>query len=132
MKKLFALVGVIVLISSLCFIFGCASKDKIGGGGYKHHFAQYGKYNLISKNNDLYIEKIDGSGSKRLTFTPKFREDFAFIVGNSGYVAYSVYENSSKIDLSKPNRFYIQNMDMDFKSRKRISEEEFNSYLLKH
>ncbi len=132
MKKILGLVCLTASISSLCFISGCASRDTIGSGGYTHRFARYGEYNLVSKNNDLYIEKLDGRDSKRLTFTPKFKESFAFIVGNTGYVAYSVYEGSAKIDLSKPNRYYIQNLDLNRSSRKRISEDEFNKYLLNH
>ena len=126
MKKIFAIVG----LSSMCLIAGCGGRATIASGGYNHYFAKYGEYNLVSKNSDLYMEKVDGSKSKRLTFTPKFKEDFAFIIGNSGYIAYSVYETTSKMNLSKPNKYYIQNMDMGPRSRKSISEKEFNNYLL--
>ncbi|MBI4845702.1 MAG: hypothetical protein HY810_04415 [Candidatus Omnitrophica bacterium] len=120
----------IIFFIILTFCFGCAKKGTIASGGYNHHFARYGEYNLISKNSDLYMEKTDGTHSKRLTFTPKFKEDFAFIVGNTGYLAYSVYEGMGKLNLSKPNKYYIQNMDMPFKSRKKITEQEFNRYLM--
>lgn len=122
-KNEYALIaGMAVLIFAAA---GCGQKAMMANGGSIHHFAKWGEYNLVSKNGDLYIDKADGTKSKRLTFTPTMKEDFAFVVGNTGYVAYSVIE-----DIRKPKRYYIQNMDLSHKTRTKITEEKFNSYLL--
>ena len=44
---------------------GCATTMS---EGYFHQ--QKGEYQLVSRKNDLYLEKLDGSGGRRLTHTP--------------------------------------------------------------
>ncbi|MFH2137729.1 MAG: hypothetical protein ABII88_04400 [Candidatus Omnitrophota bacterium] len=116
--------SIAVLIVLCCCVAGCGKRVMLGGGGYNHNFARYGEYNLVSKNSDLYMDRVNGKDSRRLTFSPKVKEDFAFVLGNTGYVVYSVIE-----DISKPKKYYIQNMDTSYKTRKKITEQEFNKYL---
>ncbi|MFH1459988.1 MAG: hypothetical protein ABIG64_06415 [Candidatus Omnitrophota bacterium] len=118
-------INILMLVMLTFLASGCGQKVMLASGGYNQHFARYGNYNLVSKNSDLYMEKIDGKETKRLTFTPKQKEDFAFMVSNSGYVAYSVIE-----DIKKPKKYYLQNVDANYKTREKITEKEFNRYLL--
>ena len=125
MKKKFVL-GSIALIIYLVFVgSGCSAAKKEFRRADDKIFTRYGNFELVRKNNDLYLQKPDGSNAIRMTFTPKLKESHAFIRSISGYLIYSVEENPAK-----PPKYYIQSMDIGIKSRKRITEKEFNHYLL--
>lgn len=99
---------------------GCATT-----GGYEyegHRWAQLGEHKIITKNNDLYIEKIDGSESRRLTHTPELIEGGRFVSGGK----YFVY-NEIKSYLDTHPKYYIMPTDGDDSQRKEISLQEFEN-----
>jgi len=125
MTKRFFQFGLILIFSSLIIFSGCtsAAKKALRKADDKT-FARYGYLELVRKNNDLYLQKPDGSNSLRMTFTPRLKESNAFILSDSGYLVYSVLENPVK-----PRKYYIQSLDIGIKSRKTITEQQFNRYL---
>lgn len=96
---------------------GCATT-----GQYEMHaWAQKGEYIIITRNEDLYLEKLDGSESRRLTHTPTYVEANARFVGQGKYIVYGE-NNGSAFDTG---RGYIIPADGDDSQRKEISEQEF-------
>lgn len=118
-------IGIILTIFLAIIFPGCtsAAKKALRKADDKT-FARYGDLELVRKNNDLYLQKPDGTNSLRMTFTPGLKESNAFILSDSGYLVYAVSENPTK-----PKKYYIQSLDIGVKSIKKITEQQFNRYL---
>ncbi|MBU1044319.1 MAG: hypothetical protein KJ915_07995 [Candidatus Omnitrophica bacterium] len=125
MKNRVEVINIALIIILLFFTSGCSAARKELRKADDKIFTHYGEFDLVRKNNDLYFQKPDGSHNIRLTFTPQIKENSAFIASSSGYLVYSAFENPGK-----PEKYYMQNMDIGFKSRKTISKQEFNRLLL--
>ena len=117
--KIFAVLCVFLVLS------GCTAKKALRRADDRV-ITKYGDFELVRLNNDLYLQKPEGTHQVRLTYTPGLKEGHAFILSSSGYLVYSVLENPRK-----PEKYYIQNIEQGFKSRQTITEREFNRYMLK-
>lgn len=113
MKAIFYLVFSAVLT-------GCATTGLREG----HVWAQNdtNEHQIITKNDDLYLEKLDGSESKRLTHTPELSEWDARFAGNGKYIIYGEIRNS--VDSGK---LYIIPANGDDSQRKEISQQQMDS-----
>jgi Tol biopolymer transport system component len=81
----------ILLVAGLTGTNGCAGipvNNVQNQVGYEKFFDSQGDERLIEKNNDLYLEKIDGSESRRITNTPKIKERTAYFSKNGRYIVY--------------------------------------------
>ncbi|MFH1061721.1 MAG: hypothetical protein V1747_02385 [Candidatus Omnitrophota bacterium] len=125
MKSRIVVVNFTLIMCLLIFGAGCSAAKKELRRADDKIFTRYGELELVRKNNDLYLQKPDGSHNIRLTFTPQIKENSAFIASSSGYLIYSAFENPGK-----PEKYYMQNMDIGISSRKKITEQEFNRLLL--
>ena len=111
MKRIVPAVGL-----GLMGLAGCATT-----GQYEMHaWAQKGEYKIITRNDDLYLEKLDGSDSKQLTHTPAKTNTYARFVADGKYIVYGEI-NSNGVG----SRYYIIPADSDDSQRKEISEQEF-------
>lgn len=54
----------------------------------------YNGYKIISEDNDLYIEKIDGTEKRRLTNTPNVKETWGFISKDGQCVSYKTTDST--------------------------------------
>jgi hypothetical protein len=115
---------IIILFCILLLITGCTAKKALRRADDRV-ITRYGDFELVRLNNDLYMQKPDGTHQIRMTNTPHLKEGHAFLLSNTGYLVYSVVENPRK-----PERYYILNIDQGAGSRQRITEKEFNRYLL--
>jgi len=125
MKIRLELTKCVLVIILLVFVAGCSAAKKELRSADDKIFSRYGDLDLVRKNNDLYLQKPDSSHNIRLTFTPQIKENSAFISSSSGYLVYSAFESPGK-----PENYYMQNMDIGIKSRKKITAQEFNRLLL--
>jgi hypothetical protein len=111
------LVGLALLGAS-----GCATTGYTGGKRVNYEFCdKYGEYKLVKKNNDLYIEKLDGSESRRITNTPNIREGTARFISEGKYI---IYSEVPKIGWGITGSYIIPRNSND-KDRKEISRDEF-------
>jgi hypothetical protein len=118
---------------SLLGLAGCATTGNYAGGndiGYERFFDRRGDYKLVSRNNDVYLEKIDGSDSRQITHTPDIREGGADFGRDGKYILYSedVFDPYAKIR----GKYYKINFDSDDSTRKQISIDESASLSQKH
>ena len=84
---------------------------------YEKFLDSYGDYKLVRRNNDIWMEKLDGSESRQITHTPNTKETGAFFSKDRGYIAFSLDY------LDGP--FYLVKSDADDKSKKEISKNEY-------
>lgn len=84
------------------------------------------EYRLVGKNNDVYLEKEDGTESKQVTYTPKMPEQAAFFSKDGKKIVYL-----ETIGLNKYKEYKI-NIGLDEKSRKEISIDEYNALISGH
>jgi hypothetical protein len=68
-----------------------------------------GGYQLVDKNNDIYLETLDGSKSKRMTHTPNMKKDYVAFTDDFNYIVYEELPS---------HEFYIVAIDKDDGSRK--------------
>lgn len=79
-------------------------------------------WKLYKLNNDLYLEKLDGSENKRLTFSPGEMEWPVRFIRDGKYVVYCEMKNGSE-------KYYIQPVEKNAEDRKEIRGDEFVSYI---
>ena len=108
---------------------GCAT----GGAGYVQSNVGYekfcdskGEYRLVSKNNDVYLEKLDGTESRQITHTPKIQETTANFSKNGKSILY-VEELSAGLLAGVYWKDYVVESDKDDSSRREISASEYSS-----
>ena len=107
------------LAALLVSLAGCATT----GLRESYVWRQQGEYQIITRNDDLYLEKLDGSESRQLTHTPNYPEWDARFVGNGEYIVYGE-TNGSSIDTG---RLYIIPANGDDSERKEISQNQMDS-----
>lgn len=102
------------------FLGGCATtsgtmqKDV----GYEQFYDSQGDYKLVGKNNDIYLEKLDGSESRQVTHTPNVKERAGYFTKTGNYIIYW--------DETTPDGYgaYLVKTEEDDSKRIRISEDE--------
>jgi hypothetical protein len=105
---------------------GCATMNGTGQNtqneiGYEKFYDSYGDYKLVGRNNDIYLEKIDGSESKQITHTPHIVEIEAQFSVNGKYI---VYETQDLFFISPIFKFYRVPINRDDTNRQEISKKE--------
>jgi hypothetical protein len=109
---------------------GCATggnysvQDDIG---YEKFLALRGDYRLVERNNDVYLEKIDGSDSRQITHTPDIREFGADFACDGKYILYS--EDAPDYSAKIRGKYYRINYNSDDSSRKQISLDEYGALI---
>lgn len=106
-----------MLGASLMGLAGCATTGQYDGWVSE----QRGEYKLITRNDDLYLEKLDGSESKQLTHTPNYPSGGARFIQGGKYIVYGE-NNGSVFDTG---RWYIIPAEGDDSQRKEITEREY-------
>lgn len=84
-------ISLVLLIIGLMGLSGCVTapvSSMQNQVGYEKFYDSNGEFRIVARNNDLYMEKFDGSGNMQITNTPNEREDGAFLQGNK--IAFSV------------------------------------------
>lgn len=100
---------------------GCATTSEFAVHNEPNYrfLDSYKGYRLVERNNDIYLEKLDGSESRRITNTPNINERYATISKEGEYIAYEEdrggYYNA---------QYYLIKFNSDDSIRKRISLEE--------
>lgn len=93
MKNIKELVLVTVLTIGL-LLAECATTHPIAWGEVKYiFFDRIGEMKLVSRENDLYIEKVDGSDKRKITSTSEIFERDAFFSKDGRYVLYETDES---------------------------------------
>ncbi|MCX5713897.1 MAG: hypothetical protein NT033_03620 [Candidatus Omnitrophica bacterium] len=117
----------------LCFaligLSGCATSGSYAEDNSQRNFGYdsfddlKGEYKLVEKNNDAYLEKIDGSESRQITHTPLVKETSAFSAEGNYIIVMEEYENTH--DRRNPHqKFFLIKRDSDDSTRKEISADE--------
>ncbi|MGD9014699.1 MAG: hypothetical protein PVI33_01565 [Candidatus Omnitrophota bacterium] len=96
-----------------------------------------GDLRLVMRNNDLYIEKIDGSDTRRITYSPAVMEYFANFSKDGRYVFYTTANSKDEmyakiIDgyyVGVGKHFFLQSVEEDDRNRNEISFGEYWSFL---
>ena len=80
----------LIISAALSGLTGCATTGWFNGQVWQ----QRGDYILITRNDELYLEKLDGSDSRQLTHTPGCAESRARFVGDGKYIVYAEHRTS--------------------------------------
>jgi hypothetical protein len=99
---------------------GCATTGMSEG----YFYQQNGEYQLVSRNNDLYLEKLDGKEGRRLTNTPENAEFKVRFVADGKYIIY--LELARRFPLES-HKAYIIPTDGDDSERKEINQEQLEN-----
>lgn len=102
-----------------CATTGSAVQNTQSEIGYEKFYDSYGDYKIVGRDNDIYLEKLDGSESRRITNTSSIKEDFAIFSKDGNYIAY--HENT--------DRHYIIRSNTDDRERKEISFDEISNII---
>lgn len=124
-KSLKNLVAVSLVIGSLA-LNGCATTSGVNQSNIDYDLqdtSKDGDYKLIRKDNDIFLEKIDGSESRQITHTPYIRE-YPNFTKNEKYIVYFEEGQRHKYDF----KYFIVPIEKDDSSRKEISELEWRSF----
>lgn len=113
----------LILGASLMGLAGCATTGGIKQNNTDYKFLDsYNGYRVIERDSDIYLERLDGSESRRITNTPDVKESFATISKDGNYIAYNeVCGNEWE---HQNHKYYIIKKENDDNSRKQISFEE--------
>lgn len=85
------LVGLGLLGMTGCATTGEYATNNSSEIGYEKFFDSYGDYRLVRRNNDVWIEKLDGSESRQITHTPNVKEERADFSKDNNYILYLEY-----------------------------------------
>lgn len=116
-----------VVAGSVLGASGCATTggyaESNSNIGYEKFYDSYGDYKLVQKNNDVWMEKLDGSEApKQITHTPDKLESIAFFSVNSKYIFYS--ENKTPNYIIGEGPHYLIPMGLNDERKKEIGREE--------
>ena len=125
MRKAILILAGITLLGSTLGITGCATTP-YNRLGYKF-IGRNEDSKLVRRNNDLYIEKINGSDSRRITNTPETCEDLACFSKNGEYILYAHYIITYIPLKSNYYIYYYQPTDGDDSQRTEVDASEFYS-----
>ncbi len=105
---------------------GCATPFYTSEEARLEHkfFANYGELRLVSRNNDIRLEKLNSSDEGRqITHTPSLTEGKAFFVLSGKYI---VYDEEHCCPFERD--FFIIPADSDDSQRKEITVSEWLSW----
>lgn len=119
----------------LVVVWGCSAKTTDGGEAMDRR----GDLRLVSRDNDLYVERANGSQSRRVTNTPGIIEIGAKFSADGQSIVYST--TTSRYDkavtamvkdaLITGDHFYIQPVKEDDAARTETSSEEYFRHALR-
>jgi hypothetical protein len=82
-----------------------------------------GEYKLTMRDNDVYLEKIDGSEKRQITHTPEIKEHNAVFSGDGNYIIFiERYQNPKGED--PIFKYFLTKKDSDDSTKKEISINE--------
>ena len=115
--------AVLFIGASLFGLNGCATTGSyaVKGTDYNQFYDTNGEYKLVGRNNDIYLEKLDKSESKRITNTPSITERVADFSKDGKYILYMEEHGSGLTDIT----CYLIERGKDDKDRKEISITEY-------
>lgn len=122
MRNMILVLTVLVLLSGILGISGCATATS--HLGYHRFYQSKGEYRLVQRNNDIWIDKLDGSESRQITHTPRIAEIEAQFSVDGKHV---VYETQDLVFISPIFKFYRVPIDKDDGEREEISKQEAQS-----
>jgi|GEM_PF-3342676 hypothetical protein len=102
-----------------CATTGSAVQNTQNEIGYEKFYDAHGDYKLVGRNNDIYLEKLDGSESKRITHTPNTLEMGANFVADGKYIVYTEEGTYAHFLITK---------EEDDSNKKLISTKEYLRY----
>ena len=118
---------------SLMGLAGCATTGSYAvennNLGYEEFFSLRGDQRLVRKNNDVYLEKEDGTESKRVTYTPNIKENYAAFSTDGKYI---MYNEMFPTQADYRYKYYKVNSDCNQNTKKEISGSEFDEQLRKN
>jgi len=112
-------IGVISLME--CVIARSGADDL-----YYEFLDSYGEYKLLRRANDLYIEKLDGSESRKITYTPNNYE-VGYLIEDAKYLLVA----ETQLD-GKTIKYYVIPSDKDDTKKKEIIIDEYYRHLYKY
>ncbi|MEI8349381.1 MAG: hypothetical protein WCI77_04420 [Candidatus Omnitrophota bacterium] len=112
-------VFLLLVISGLSGLAEHATISIVSGEADYELLDTHGEYRLVEKNNDIWMEKLDGRETKQITRTPSIRETFAIFSKDGQYIVYAEQNNSR----------YIVKSGCDDGSRKEINFEEISNII---
>jgi len=89
---------------------------------YDKLYDSYAGYRLVSRHNDIYLEREDGGESRRITQSLEIHEGACYFLLEGEYIVYK--ENKNKYDYAS-DRYFITPKSEKFKKRDEISLQEF-------
>lgn len=113
---------------SMLGMSGCAStQGYVSNVDHQKFYDSYGEYKLVRRNNDIWMEKLDGGEGKRVTNTPEIEEGSAYFVSDGNYIAYRTI-------VSRDNdsyRYFVTSKSTTNALAQEIEEIEFLNLLAK-
>ena len=86
-----------LLLACLFPLGGCAtSENYVSNVDYEEFYDASGEHKLVRRNNDIWMENLDGSESRQLTNTPAVKEWIAEFILEGRYVLYSTTEGRTE------------------------------------
>ncbi len=99
---------------------GCATISHTAENKVDYEFLDsQGDYRLVERNNDIYMEKLDGSESRQITHTPNVREEFALFSKTGKYILIE-----ERYNLESNPKYYLIKFDSDDSTKKEIPGDE--------
>lgn len=114
----------LLLGASLLGLNGCATVGAVQNGSMDYDFLDsYGEYKALRRNNDIYLENLDGSISQKKTNTPNIWENECSFRANGKYLIYSeeLPDNQKKFYVQDTSTYWVVD-------RREITEKEFLSF----
>lgn len=111
----------LIIGAGLIGLSGCATVGAVESRlDYDRFYDTNGEYRLVGRNNDVWIEKIDGTEKRQITHTPKVQESIAFFAYDNKYIACSEYGWGA-------SKMFIVPINKDDNESKEIPQSEFES-----
>ena len=126
MKNISLILVSLALLGSALSLTGCATTGYANGAksgvSYDKYHDSYGEYRIVSRNNDLYVEKLDGSEKRKITNTPHLREFCAHFARKGDFIVYG-----EAVGLYGLAKYYKVKLNGENPVKIEISLEEYRS-----
>lgn len=118
------IIGASLLAGGSLGLTGCITTGYAlqNGVDYDQFYDSNGEYKLVGRNNDVWMEKIDGSEKRQITHTPSIPELRAYLVSDQKYIVYTEPQH-----LFSNSKSFIVPSDSNDSERKPISWNEVDS-----
>ncbi|MFA5008712.1 MAG: hypothetical protein WC546_05780 [Candidatus Omnitrophota bacterium] len=114
------IVFMLAIVIQIGFLAGCVVERPLRDVYYKF-YDSYDDYVLARKDGDLYVEKLNRTDSRRVTFNPKETKTDAMFTKNGRCIVYSV----NRCCIEPKIAYYMQPVDKDDSARTEIAAKEF-------